>query len=108
MKQMIELAAMLTGTDTSEFVTMAAFQAAMDPVVIGAIIVIYLLPVFVPAQHGIATAPPSPCSTSCWVGPCWVGSLRWYGRATRTPRRHLTPRSKATACSIGAAPGPKH
>jgi uncharacterized protein (DUF1778 family) len=30
MKQMIELAAMLTGTDTSEFVTMAAFQAAIE------------------------------------------------------------------------------
>jgi uncharacterized protein (DUF1778 family) len=27
---MIELAAMLTGTDTSEFVTMAAFQAAIE------------------------------------------------------------------------------
>jgi uncharacterized protein (DUF1778 family) len=30
MKQMIELAAMLTGTDTSEFVTMAALQAAIE------------------------------------------------------------------------------
>jgi len=30
MKQVIELAATLAGTDTSEFVTMAAFQAAIE------------------------------------------------------------------------------
>jgi uncharacterized protein (DUF1778 family) len=30
MKQIIELAATLAGTDTSEFVTMAAFQAAIE------------------------------------------------------------------------------
>jgi uncharacterized protein (DUF1778 family) len=33
MKQAIEFAAALSGTDTSEFVSMAAFQAAMDRIV---------------------------------------------------------------------------
>jgi uncharacterized protein (DUF1778 family) len=33
MKQAIEFAAALSGTDTSEFVSMAAFQAAMDRII---------------------------------------------------------------------------